>query len=121
MGAEIEDLVRKSLEKLERTVRRLQSCRVAIECTQRNRRTANPYRIRIDLTVPPGHEVVVNYETKDTRMSPSLAGAVRGAFDAATAGGASSGRIRSSTSASSRAKRRRKVVEKTNSRKVSRS
>ncbi len=81
--AELDDLVRQQLEKLERSFRYLSSCRVAVEQSQHNRRTANPYRVRIDLTVPPGHEVVVNYETKDTRTRQSLPAVLRAAFSAA--------------------------------------
>ncbi len=80
---EIEDLIRRQVEKLERTCRHLSSCRVVIEESQHRRHTSNPYRVRIDMMVPPGHEVAVNYENKDTRTPPSLGAVVRDAFAAA--------------------------------------
>jgi cold shock CspA family protein/ribosome-associated translation inhibitor RaiA len=81
--AELDDLVRLQLEKLERGFRHLSSCRVALEQSQHGRHVANPYRVRIDLTVPPGHEVVVNYETKDNRVAQSLPAVLRAAFSVA--------------------------------------
>ncbi len=80
---EMEDLIRRQVEKLERTCRHLSSCRVVVEESQHRRKTSNPYRVRIDMMVPPGHEVAVNYENKDTRTVPALGAVVRAAFDAA--------------------------------------
>lgn len=71
--AELEERVRRRAEKLERFCDHITSCRVAIE-----RRG-----VRIDLTVPPGHELVVRKEPGDNDGQSDLLTVVNGAFEAA--------------------------------------
>lgn len=79
---EIEERVRARAEKLERFCDHIMSCRVAIECPHRTEAAGNPYRVRIDLTVPPGHELVVSKEPADNDGHDILL-MVNGAFEAA--------------------------------------
>ena len=81
--AEIEERVRLRAEKLERYCDHIMSCRVAIERPHRAEASGNPYRVRIDLTVPPGHEVVVRKEAGDNDLQSDLITVVNGAFEAA--------------------------------------
>jgi hypothetical protein len=80
---EVEERVRRRAEKLEQYCDRLTSCRVAIERPHKAESNGNPYRVRIDLTVPPGHELVVRKEPGDNEMHADLVTVVNGAFDAA--------------------------------------
>lgn len=80
---EIEERVRRRAEKLERFCDHITSCRVAVERPHRAEASGNPYRVRIDLTVPPGHEVVVRKEPGDNDPLDNLMTVVNGAFEAA--------------------------------------
>ena len=77
---EIDRLVREKAEKLDQLFENLISCRVAIERPQKTQRSGSPYRVRIDLTAPPGHELVVRREPLDNEMHSSLSTIVIDAF-----------------------------------------
>lgn len=78
----VDRLIHDKVVKLERVCDHISSCRVAVEKAQ-HRRAGNPYRIRIDLTVPPGHEVVVTRNPGEGRAHEGLPTVVRKAFEAA--------------------------------------
>ncbi len=80
---EIENLIRSKVAKLERVCSYLTSCRIAVEKRQEHQRVGNPYRVRIDMTVPPGHELVVRRETTEGDMHDPLEVVLKHAFDAA--------------------------------------
>lgn len=77
---ELHDLVERQTARLVRVCEHLQSCRVAIERPWD--RTHDDCRVRIDITVPPGHELVVSRTTSDDGHEPP-ARIVRAAFQAA--------------------------------------
>lgn len=79
----IEDLIRSKAEKLQRYCDHISSCRVAVEKTQKHQRTGSRYRVRLDITVPPGHEIVVKREPSRGRIHYPLTSVIRDAFDAA--------------------------------------
>lgn len=79
----IEDLVRERAGKLERFCDHLSSCRVTVEKPHRSRGTAEHWQVRIDLRVPPGHELVVRRESTEQTARDGLYGVVVDAFDAA--------------------------------------
>jgi cold shock CspA family protein len=79
----IEELVREKVGKLEQVCNYMSSCRVAIEQPHRRRRTGDSYLVRLNVTVPPGHEVVVKQESKPDDSPRELHAAVREAFDVA--------------------------------------
>ncbi len=79
----IDNLIREKVDKLERACDYITSCRVAVEKPQRAINTGNPYRIRIDMRVPPGHELVVERKPGEGSMSDALEKVIRYAFDAA--------------------------------------
>jgi len=60
----LEKLVRERTGKLERYNRHIISCRVAVEQRHKHKHSGNPCRVRIDVTVPPHHEIVVDREPK---------------------------------------------------------
>lgn len=61
----IEALVREHAARLERHHPRIVSCRVVVERPHRHHRTANDFRIRLDLMLPPRHEIVVVREASE--------------------------------------------------------
>jgi cold shock CspA family protein/ribosome-associated translation inhibitor RaiA len=80
---ELEKLIREKVNKLEKVCDYITSCRVAVEKPHRTIIGGNPYRIRIDLRVPQGHELVVERKAGEGEMSDSLEKVIRYAFDAA--------------------------------------
>jgi len=80
---EMDDLIREKSAKLDRICDHLSSCRVVVEKPQKNQSSGQPYRVRIDLTIPPGHEIVVNRDPNKGNLHLDLAAEIRWAFDAA--------------------------------------
>lgn len=81
--ANIDSLIRRKASKLERVCDHIDSCRVAIERPNRSQRTGTEYTVRIDMTVPPGHELVVRRSSHIAGGPDDLHRAVHEAFDAA--------------------------------------
>jgi cold shock CspA family protein len=80
---EIEALIREEADKLERVCNYMMSCRVAVENRQQHQEVGNPYRVRIDMTVPPGHELVVRREPSKGNMHDPLEIVIKHAFTSA--------------------------------------
>lgn len=80
---EIENLIRAEADKLTKACRYMISCRVAVEKRQQHQEVGNPYRVRIDMTVPPGHELVVRREPSKGNMHDPLEIVIKHAFHAA--------------------------------------
>jgi Sigma 54 modulation protein / S30EA ribosomal protein len=76
-NAAIENLVRNQADKLERV-----SCRVAIEKPQEHQKSGNSFRVRVDVAVPPEHEVVVTREAGEGDLHEQLPTVIRDAFGA---------------------------------------
>lgn len=69
---EIEDLIRAQTAKLERLCDHMVGCKMAIEKPQKHQRSGNPFRIRISVTVPPEHELVVTRESSEGDLHEQL-------------------------------------------------
>ena len=80
---EIEALVREEADKLERVCTYMIRCQVAVEKRQQHQEIGNPYRVRIDITVPPGHELVVRREPSKGDMHDPLEIVIKHAFASA--------------------------------------
>ena len=80
---EMEALIREEADKLERVCNYMISCRVAVEKRQQHQEVGNPYRVRIDMTVPPGHELVVKREPSKGDMHDPLEIVIKHAFNSA--------------------------------------
>lgn len=79
----VEALIREKAQKLERVCSYLTSCRVTVEKATNRHRAGNLYHVRIDMTVPPGKELVVSRDPIDRRSQEDLHMVVRRAFEAA--------------------------------------
>ena len=79
----IEDLIQRQTEKLARVCEHLTSCRVAIERPHARPSSGTIWRVRLELHVPPGHELAVVHEGLDGDAHESLPHAIRDAYDRA--------------------------------------
>lgn len=79
----IENLIREKAKGLERYCDHITGCRIAVEKPNAAPTHVNPYRVRIDITVPPGHEIVVSKNPANGKASDALSTVIRDAFDAA--------------------------------------
>ncbi len=78
----LDRLIREKAGKLEQVCDYLSSCRVAIERAQ-HEHAGLPYRVRIDLTVPPGHELAVTRAPGKADKHEPLPTVIRNTFAAA--------------------------------------
>lgn len=79
----VEARIREKAAKLERFFDRINRCEVVVEAPHRHHRKGKLYQVSIDITVPPGHELVVNREHRKDHAHEDVNVAIRDAFDAA--------------------------------------
>ena len=77
----IRRLIDAKVNKLHRVCNYFTSCRVAIEKPNEHYQNGNPYRVRIEVKVPPGHDIIVIREPVDNDMHQPLEAVVRDAFE----------------------------------------
>ena len=77
---EIENLVLQYAARLEKFCDHINRCDVAIEQPNHTHQKGNPFRVRIDVTVPPGHELVSDEKQSDDRAHDPLSKIVHDAF-----------------------------------------
>jgi len=78
----IEGLVRERALKLDTFSDRIIGCRVVVEPAGKHHKLGNPYKVRIDLTVP-GEEIVVTGGPSQRSEAKDIHVALRDAFDSA--------------------------------------
>jgi cold shock CspA family protein/ribosome-associated translation inhibitor RaiA len=78
----IERYIRERAQKLDQLCDHIVSCRVTVERPQQHQRAGSPFRVRLDVRVPPGHELVVRRESTEGDIHDSLRQVLREAFDA---------------------------------------
>ena len=79
----LENLVHDKVDKLNRVCDHITSCRVAIEQPQGNPSTGSSYRVRVNVRVPPGHDLVATREPSHGEVNDPLETVIHRAFDAA--------------------------------------
>ena len=79
----VEDLVSRKVNKLEQFCHHITQCRVEIERPHEHADSGTPYRVLIDLTVPPDHEIVVDREPREGGPKRELRSVLTDAFEAA--------------------------------------
>ena len=79
----IDELIRENNTRLIRTYSHISSCRVSVERNQKHQRGGRPYRVRLDIKVPPGHELVVRKEQTGGDSRAELPSVIKEAFLAA--------------------------------------
>jgi len=80
---ELEELIRRKAQKLDRICSYISSCRVAVEKVQKHQRSGQPFKVRIDMKVPPGHELVISRDPSKGNLHLDVAAEIRWAFDVA--------------------------------------
>jgi cold shock CspA family protein/ribosome-associated translation inhibitor RaiA len=81
--AEIEKLLDSKIAKLDKISSNLISCRITVEQRQKHQDRGNPYRVRIDMKVPPAHELVAKQSSSKGDMHDPLETVIRKVFAAA--------------------------------------
>ncbi|MFP4112758.1 MAG: HPF/RaiA family ribosome-associated protein [Spirochaetota bacterium] len=79
----IHQLIRDEAARLERFHSRITSCHVAVERPQEHLSSGRDWRVRIDITVPRGNEIVVRREPGKGDMHEQLTTVIKDAFNAA--------------------------------------
>lgn len=79
----IDNLIREKAKKLEQICDYITGCRIAVERPHNNVKNGSQYRIRLDITVPPGHTVAISKEPGKNDMHDSLTTIIIDAFNAA--------------------------------------
>lgn len=78
----LENFISRRIDHLERICDHVSSCRVAIEKPQEHMKSGSPYRVRVDVTVPPGHEFVGRREPGQGDLHEELETVIKDAFEA---------------------------------------
>jgi cold shock CspA family protein/ribosome-associated translation inhibitor RaiA len=82
-NAALDQLIHTKAENLETVCDHIIGCHIAIEKAHENPEHGTPYRVRLDLTVPPQHEIVVDRNPGKGIQYTPLETLVRDAFDVA--------------------------------------
>ncbi|MGZ4984432.1 MAG: HPF/RaiA family ribosome-associated protein, partial [Chthoniobacterales bacterium] len=77
---EIERMVLEKAERLDKFCDHINHCDVAIEQPNHAHKKGNPFRVRIDVTVAPGHELVADERQTEGDAFKPLTKAVHDAF-----------------------------------------
>src|SRR6187549_528546 len=77
---EIDNLIRTKAERLDKFCDHISRCDVAVEKPNTAQRDGNPFRVRVDVTVPPGHELVVEEKQMEHEMHEPLTKVIGDAF-----------------------------------------
>jgi cold shock CspA family protein len=118
----IDALIREKAERLERFCNYLSSCRIAVEKPQAHQERGSGYRVRIDMTVPLGHELVAHRGASEGEpnrgASARGAGGLRGRRTAETGNEAPSGAAGSGAGGGDFSGRRLRVLEDSGGRQI---
>lgn len=79
----VDQLIRAKMEHLEQFCDHVMSCAVVVERPHLHERSGNPFRVRVDLHVPPGHEIVAIAGQQHNPMHDDLQTVVIDAFEKA--------------------------------------
>jgi ribosomal subunit interface protein len=77
---EIDNLIRAKAARLDRFCDHISRCDVAVEQPNHAQHSGNPFRVRLDVTVPPGHELVVEEKQSEHEMHEPLSKIINDAF-----------------------------------------
>jgi cold shock CspA family protein len=78
---ELDKLIRSEVAKLERVCSYIIGCKVAVEKVQQSQHKGNPFRVRVDVTVPHGHEIVARNKYSKGQVDRPLTTVIHETFD----------------------------------------
>ena len=76
----VDNLIRAKAARLDRFCDHISRCDVVIEHPNHSQHSGNPFRVRIDVTVPPGHELVADEKPATHEMHEPLSKVINDAF-----------------------------------------
>jgi len=79
----LEQLIRDEASRLERFHDRITSCHIVVERPQEHLSSGREWRVRLDITIPAGNEIVVRKEAGKGDMHEQLTTVIRDSFDVA--------------------------------------
>jgi cold shock CspA family protein len=79
---QLDQLIQTRIAKLEKICDYIVSCHIVIEQSQNNQQSGNPFRVRILVRVPPGHELVSDRISTRGKRGEPLPALIRRSFDA---------------------------------------
>ena len=74
-------LINEKVKKLESVCSYIISCHVAVEQPQKHQKSGIPYRVRIDVRIPPNHEIVIKRDPHKGGLHEPLSKIIRDTFD----------------------------------------
>ncbi len=77
---QLELLIRDKAARLDRFCDHISRCDIVVEHPNHSQHSGNPFRVRIDVTVPPGHELVADEKQGAHEMHESLSKVINDAF-----------------------------------------
>ena len=77
---QLDNLIRTKAARLDRFCDHINRCDVMIEQPNHAQKSGNPFRVRIDVTVPPGHELVADEKQTEHEMHEPLSKVINDAF-----------------------------------------
>ena len=77
---ELDNHIRTKAARLDRFCDHINRCDVVVEQPNHAQQSGNPFRVRIDVTVPPGHELVVEEKQSEHEMHEPLSKVINDAF-----------------------------------------
>ncbi len=77
-----ENFIQRQVERLERYVDDIISCRVTVSRPHRRQRTGQPYQVMVEVTLPPQHVLAATVEPVEVPGSAELRNVIRDAFRA---------------------------------------
>mgnify|MGYP001792229599 CR=1 FL=1 len=79
-SAELEEQIRAKAARLDHFCDHISRCDVVVEHPNHSQHSGNPFRVRIDVTVPPGHELVAEEKQNAHEMNEPLSKVINDAF-----------------------------------------
>ena len=76
----LDQLIRNKAARLDRFCDHISRCDIVVEHPNHAQHSGNPFRVRIDVTVPPGHELVADEKGMDNGSYAPLAKVIHDAF-----------------------------------------
>lgn len=77
---QLEHLIREKAARLDRFCDHISRCDIVVEHPNQAQHSGNPFRVRIDVTVPPGHELVADEKQGAHEMHEPLSKVINDAF-----------------------------------------
>ena len=77
---DVDALIRTKAERLNRFCDYISRCDVAVERPNHAQQSGNNFRVRVDVTVPPGHELVADEKQTEHDMHEPLTKVINDAF-----------------------------------------